>query len=85
MRNFRYATSPHHNKVVITGPADARDILALADQALGDVGHRLVEIHDGPTAKASAGALTEAGYGHETNVLMLHQGAPPPPHPKWWP
>ncbi len=82
VRNFRYASSHHHNKVVITGPADARDIQALADQALGDVGHRLVEIHHEPTAKAAAAALTEAGYGHETNVLMLHQGAPPPPAPQ---
>ncbi|WP_061291550.1 GNAT family N-acetyltransferase [Herbidospora cretacea] len=82
VRNFRYASSHHHNKVVITGPADPRDILALADRALGDVGHRLVEIDHEPTAKAAAAALTEAGYGHETNVLMLHQGPVPPPAPQ---
>ncbi|WP_066374400.1 GNAT family N-acetyltransferase [Herbidospora mongoliensis] len=82
VRNFRYAASHHHNKVVITGPADARDILALADQALGEAGHRLVEIHHEPTAAAVAGALAEAGYSHETNVLMLHQGDTPPREPQ---
>ncbi|GAB1821632.1 GNAT family N-acetyltransferase [Herbidospora sp. RD11066] len=81
VRNLRYAASHHHNKVVITGPADARDILALADHALSGAGHRLVEIHHEPTATAVAASLTEVGYGHETNVLMLHQGPTPPSEP----
>ncbi|TKK87112.1 GNAT family N-acetyltransferase [Herbidospora galbida] len=78
VRNRRYAASHHHNKVVITGPADAPEILALADRALAGSAHRLVEIHHEPTALAVTGALTEAGYERESNLLMIHQGAPGP-------
>nr|WP_062334771.1 GNAT family N-acetyltransferase [Herbidospora sakaeratensis] len=81
VRNLRYAASHNHNKVVITGPADAAEITALADHALDGAAHRLVEIHHEPTALALAGALTEAGYDGETNLLMRHQGAPPPSAP----
>ncbi|WP_062429840.1 GNAT family N-acetyltransferase [Herbidospora daliensis] len=79
VRNLRYAASHHHNKVVITGPADAAEILALADHALDGSAHRLVEIHHEPTALVAAAALTEAGYDRETNLLMRHQGPLPPP------
>ncbi|WP_051760489.1 GNAT family N-acetyltransferase [Herbidospora cretacea] len=79
VRNLRYAASHHHNKVVVTGPADAPEILALADHALDGAAHRLVEIHHEPTARAVAGTMAEAGYDHESNLLMVHQGAPPPP------
>lgn len=43
------------------------------------VDHRVVEVHDAALAARLAPGLAALGYHHATDLVMRHQGAPPPP------
>lgn len=73
----RFAASHDHNKVVVTGEAEPSAILAAAETWLGGSGarHRLVSFEDAGIGARCVPSFTEAGYGHEANVIMRATGA----------
>ncbi|WP_052422471.1 GNAT family N-acetyltransferase [Nonomuraea candida] len=56
----------------------AGEVLAAADEVLAGRGHRLVCVDDDRLGLAFADAFDAAGYGHETNLVMVFRG--PLPH-----
>ncbi|KAB8161299.1 GNAT family N-acetyltransferase [Streptomyces sp. 3MP-14] len=56
---------------------DPTALPALVDRALAGLAHRLVTVLDDETGRALAAPLTEAGYEHTVDLLMVHQGPVP--------
>ncbi|PPK63395.1 ribosomal protein S18 acetylase RimI-like enzyme [Actinokineospora auranticolor] len=75
-----FLASWHHNRIVVTGPVDAAEVVAAADEVLGGAGaaHRLVQFNSDAAGDAAAGVFSAAGYQvHERIVAMLHSGVLP--------
>lgn len=71
-----FPASWHHNRVVVTAPAPAEEVVAAADEVLAGMDHRLVVVEG--AVPGAAAAFEEAGYGSRTLVLtMLFEGGPP--------
>lgn len=73
-----------HNRVVVTSPAPAADVLATTDQILGEAGaqHRYVTVIDDALGMAMASDFTAAGFTHDPIATMIYRGpsAPVPAH-----
>jgi GNAT superfamily N-acetyltransferase len=76
-----YAASYDNNKLVLADVADPAVALRAGDRVLGGAGlrHRLVVVHDDAAGQRCASAFVEAGYRHDTNLVMSYQGGPPVP------
>ncbi|MFG2989550.1 GNAT family N-acetyltransferase [Streptomyces sp. NPDC048257] len=72
-----FAQSRANNQVVIDAPVDPEALPALADEALGELPHRLISVLDDETGRACAEPLVRAGYTHSTYLVMLHTGPVP--------
>jgi ribosomal protein S18 acetylase RimI-like enzyme len=69
--------SEYHNRIVVTAPAPAADVIAAADTILGGAGlrHRYVSA-DGDVGQDLRANLVVAGYKHEAIVTMTYSGPP---------
>lgn len=67
-----FPLSHYHNRLVVTSPTDAGDVLEAAEDILGraERGHRFVSIDD-RIAGDLVGELQAAGYDHEIDATML--------------
>jgi GNAT superfamily N-acetyltransferase len=86
-----FPRSNYHNRVAVTGPVSAAEVMAAADEVFGGAGlsHRYVSVDRGDAGGVDdwvpeefRADLTEAGYRCETTVTMVHDGSelePPPP------
>ncbi|MFF7725231.1 GNAT family N-acetyltransferase [Streptomyces sp. NPDC008001] len=75
VRDDVFALSRANNQLVVGGgPVDPGVLRALADEALGDLPHRLISVFDDEAGAACAAPLTEAGYRHSVCLVMLHAG-----------
>ncbi|MEY2228204.1 GNAT family N-acetyltransferase [Streptomyces sp. BF23-19] len=72
-----FARSRANNQVVIDAAVDPEALPALAEEALGQLPHRLISVLDDDTGKACAEPLIRAGYTHSTYLVMLHTGPVP--------
>ncbi|MGQ0841233.1 GNAT family N-acetyltransferase [Actinokineospora sp.] len=75
-----YPASWHHNRVVVTGPVPAAEVVAAADEVLGGAGlaHRLVQVNEDARGAEFTAAFDKAGYQtHERIVTMIHSGVLP--------
>lgn len=70
-----YAASYEHNQLVIAGAPEPAGIPALAEAALGHLGHRQITVLDDTTGIDCAPALTAAGYAHVTEAVMTYSGS----------
>ncbi len=73
-----------HNRIVVTSPAPAAEILSAADQLLGAAGRqfRYVSVLDNALGQHLRPDFVAAGYEHEPLVTMIHSGreVEPPTH-----
>lgn len=84
-----FPLSHYHNRIAVTGPAAAADVVEAAEEVLGGagLGHRYVSVEMAdvgdvyPDLRAD---LIAAGYECETTVTMVHvdQGAEGPDRPE---
>ena len=67
-----------HNRLLITQPASAADLMQAADEILGGRGmnHRRIAVLDEQLARSVAPELSAAGYRPEHEVIMTFSGAP---------
>lgn len=74
-----FPRSHAHNRVVVTSPAPAAEILASADELLGGAGltHRYVSFDDDALGAALASDFIGAGYEHDTLTTMIYAGGEP--------
>lgn len=75
--NERFGYSHEHNQLLLDAPPDGVDVAGLAEEVLGHLGHRRISVFDDASGRALAPGLVAAGYRHETEVVMVHQGPPP--------
>lgn len=70
------------NRLHVTGPATAAELVATADDVLGTAGlaYRVVSV-DGPADGELVAGFTAAGYEAGRELLMAYGGAPDPPMP----
>src|SRR5262249_34302267 len=74
-----FPLSHYHNRVAVTAPANAHDVLDAADRVLAGLAHRYVSVPDDAVGAELVPAFEAAGYRHEVIVTMAHSGAPAPP------
>ncbi|MCL7428959.1 GNAT family N-acetyltransferase [Streptomyces sp. YS415] len=74
-----YSASHEHNQLVIDGTPTPSALAALADTTLGHLPFRRITVLDDAVGNACAPALTAAGYGHETELVMTYNGTAAPP------
>ncbi|MEU9378333.1 GNAT family N-acetyltransferase [Streptomyces sp. NPDC048255] len=72
-----YAHSRGNNQVVIDAAVDPEALPAIAEEALGQLPHRLISVLDDGVAMACAEPLIRAGYTHSTYLVMVHTGPVP--------
>ena len=74
-----FPASYDHNRIVVTAPAPAGEILAIGDELLGRAGlqHRYVCVDDDALGQALGPDFVAAGYEHETIVTMIYSGPEP--------
>lgn len=72
-----FPLSYYHNRVVVTSPAPAVEILAAADAVLGgaSVRHRYVSVDNDELGQALSAEFDTAGYEHGTIVAMIYSGS----------
>jgi ribosomal protein S18 acetylase RimI-like enzyme len=72
-----YPASYDHNKLVVTGRPDPRDILAAADAGIGGAGmdHRMVVVEDDQHGRECAPIMEAGGFRHDVNLIMSWNGA----------
>jgi GNAT superfamily N-acetyltransferase len=79
-----FPLSEYHNRLVVTSPASAVEVLAAAEEVLGGAGlrHRYVSVDDDAIGRALRADFDAAGYGHETIATMQYAGGAvaPPAH-----
>lgn len=74
----RFPGSREDNQVVIDGaPEPAADLPGVVEAALAHLDYRQVTVLDDAVAATCAPALTDAGYDHATELVMIHSGAVP--------
>ena len=71
-----FPDSYEHNRVVVTSPASASEILGAADEVMGgaDLAHREVWIVDDQLGHEVGPAFATAGFEHEHVATMVHSG-----------
>lgn len=72
-----FAHSRANNQIVIDTAVDPDALPALADEALGELPHRLISVLDDEAGRACAKPMIRAGYVHSTCQVMLHTGPVP--------
>lgn len=72
-----YAHSRGNNQVVIDAAVDPEALPAIAEEALGELPHRLISVLDDDVAVACSEPLIRAGYTHSTYLVMVHTGPVP--------
>jgi GNAT superfamily N-acetyltransferase len=72
-----FAHSHANNQIVIDTAVDPDALPALADEALGELPHRLISVLDDEAGRACAKPMARAGYVHSTCLVMLHTGPVP--------
>lgn len=81
--NPEYSASHDHNQLLVDGePPSAPELLKLADDALGHLGHRRITVVDDRAGAGLAAELTAAGYRHDREMAMVHDGATALPEPR---
>ncbi|MFJ1793879.1 GNAT family N-acetyltransferase [Kitasatospora griseola] len=75
----RYGYSHEHNQLVLDVPPSGVDVVGLAEEVLGHLGHRRIAVFDEAAGQALAPGLVAAGYQHEVELVMVHQGPVPAP------
>ncbi|MEV4560152.1 GNAT family N-acetyltransferase [Kitasatospora sp. NPDC049285] len=73
-----FGYSHEHNQLIVDAPPSGTDVAAQAERVLGHLGHRRIAVFDDAYGRAAAPLLVAAGYRHETEVVMVHQGPVPP-------
>jgi GNAT superfamily N-acetyltransferase len=78
----RYWASHEHNQLLIDGtPPSAGELTATAEAALGHLGHRRITVLSDAAGAALAPDLVAAGYRHEPELVMVHDGVTEPVAP----
>ncbi|MFF0392648.1 GNAT family N-acetyltransferase [Kitasatospora sp. NPDC004615] len=75
----RYRYSHEHNQLILDAPPSGVDAAGLAEEVLGHLEHRRIAVFDDASAQALAPGLVAAGYRHEVELVMVHQGPVPAP------
>jgi ribosomal protein S18 acetylase RimI-like enzyme len=72
----KFPLSEYHNRIVVTSAASPAEVLAAAEELLGEagLGHRYVSVDDG-VDDALVPTLVAAGYEHQVVVAMIYSGA----------
>ncbi len=75
MLDAAFAASYDHNKLIVESLTDPAETIAAADRVLGGAGlaHRLIVATGEPPALAGMRAFVDAGFEHETTVVMRHR------------
>jgi GNAT superfamily N-acetyltransferase len=83
VRARRYPTYYDYNVVRVTGEPGlgAGELIAFADDALHDLGHRRVDFDDADAAEARAADFAAAGWDVERRVVMRFEGRQPAAEP----
>ncbi len=74
-----FPQSHYHNRIAVTEPATATEVLTKAEAVLGGAGlrHRYISVHDDLLGQALTTELVAAGYEAETIVTMIYRGSQP--------
>lgn len=72
-----FAHSRANNQVIIDTAVDSEAVPAIAEEALGQLPHRMISVLDDEVGMACAETLIRAGYTHSTYLVMLHAGPVP--------
>jgi ribosomal protein S18 acetylase RimI-like enzyme len=78
VRHRDFPASYNNNRLLIREVAEPAAVLAAADQALGDLGHRVIVVLDDEMGRAFEPAATAAGYRWQPLVVMRYEGGTPP-------
>jgi N-acetylglutamate synthase-like GNAT family acetyltransferase len=70
----RYVESHDNNQLFIDRAGSAREVMALAEKALGHLPYRRITVLDDAAGSACASALTADGYVHDTELVMTRSG-----------
>ena len=75
-----YPSAHSLNKMVVTSVCTAQDVVDTANDTLGHLGHRLVEVHDPVLADALAPGLASCGWTRSDDLVMTsaRPGQPSP-------
>lgn len=71
VRNRDYPGAYDHNRLIVDAPVDPDTLADAAEEALADVGHRMIHVHDPRVAETVSVGLVERGYERGDDVIML--------------
>ncbi len=74
LRQLDFPLSHYHNRVVVTDPAPAPDILETVEEVLAHVQHRYLSVDDDELGQTLTAEFEAAGYEHETIAAMVYSG-----------